>query len=211
MMFTVSFTYIIMAIVMATSNMATAATAVEKENGTLETILTFPVKVKELVVGKYLATVIMGILSSLVGLFLTLGSLAIATNSFEVFKDISYSIDLVSILVAILIVVLASLFIGGLSIAVTSFAKTYKEAQSMCSALNMLTIIPMFISLLGLEINMWYYLIPILNYTQLLMNIFSGNIDIMVIFMVVFSSLVYVVIVISYILKQYSGEKVLFS
>lgn len=210
MMFTVSFTYIVMAIVMATTNMATTATAVEKENGTLETILTFPIKVKDLVIGKYLATVIMGVVSSFVGLILTLGSLEIATNSFSVFKDISFTFHIGSILVAILIVILASFFIAGLSIAVTSFAKSYKEAQSMCSVLNMLTVIPMFISILGMEIQKWYYLVPILNYTQVLMDIFSDNFDIISILMVVLSSLVYVVIVITYILGQYRTEKVLF-
>lgn len=210
MMFTVSFTYIIMAIVMATTNMAITATAVEKENGTLETILTFPVRVRDLVVGKYLATVIMGILSSLIGFVLTIGSLEIATSSFSAFKDISFTFHLGSILVAILVVLLASFFIAGLSIAVTSFAKTYKEAQSMCSFLNMLTVIPMFISLLGMEIQKWYYFIPVLNYTQVLMDIFSGNFDVISILIVIFSSLVYVVIVIVYILGQYRTEKVLF-
>ena len=211
MMFTVSFTYIIMAIVMSTSNMATTATAVEKENGTMETLLTFPIKIKDLVIGKYLATVIMGFISSIVGLVLTLGSLIIATNYFEVFKDISFNFNIVSVLISILVVILASLFISGLSILVTSFAKSYKEAQSMCSTLNMLTVIPMFITILGMEINRWYYLIPILNYTQILMDIFSGNIDIIAILMIIISSIIYVVIVIAYILKQYKYEKVLFS
>ena len=211
MMFTVSFTYIIMAIVMSTSNMATTATAVEKENGTMETLLTFPIRIKDLVIGKYLATVIMGFISSIVGLVLTLGSLIIATNYFEVFKDISFNFNIISVLISILIVILASLFISGLSILVTSFAKSYKEAQSMCSTLNMLTVIPMFITILGMEINRWYYLIPILNYTQILMDIFSGNIDIIAILMIIISSIIYVVIVIAYILKQYKYEKVLFS
>ena len=210
MMFTVSFTYIVMSIVLATTNMATTATAVEKENGTLETILTFPVRVRDLIIGKYLATVIMGILSALVGLALTLGSLEIATSYASVFKDIGFTFHIGSVLVAILVVVLASFFIAGLSIAVTSFAKSYKEAQSMSSVLNMLTVIPMFISLVGVEIQKWYYLVPILNYTQVLMDIFSGNFDVVSILMVVISSLVCVVFVITYILRQYRTEKVLF-
>lgn len=210
MMFTVSFTYIIMSIVMATSNMATTATAVEKENGTMETILTFPIRIRDLVVGKYLAVVIMGVISACVGLILTLGSLGIAVNSFDVFKDINYSTSILSIFISFVIVVLASFFVGGLSILVTSFARSYKEAQSMCSTLNMLTVIPMFVTILGVDISKWYYLIPILNYTQTLMDIFSGNIDIVSIMMVVISSLVYVILVIVYILKEYKGERVLF-
>lgn len=210
MMFTVSFTYIVMSIVLATTNMATTATAVEKENGTLETILTFPIKVRDLVVGKYLATVVMGILSAFIGLILTLGSLEIATRYASVFNDITFTFDIISILVAILVVILASFFIAGLSIAVTSFARTYKEAQSMSSTLNMLTVIPMFISLMGIELTRWYYLIPILNYTQVLMDIFSGNFDLVAIILVILSSFVYVILVIAYILGQYRTEKVLF-
>lgn len=210
MMFTVAFTYIVMAIVMATTNMATSATAVEKENGTMETLLTFPIRVRDLVVGKYLATVIMGMVSSLIGLVLTLGSLEIATRSFQVFETIQYSISVGSVVIAILVVVLASLFIAGLSMALTSFAKTYKEAQSMSSVLNMLTVVPMLISLVGVEIHRWYYLIPIFNYTQVLMDIFSGNFDVVAIFMVIISSIVYVVLVICYILVQYRTERVLF-
>lgn len=210
MMFTISFTYIVMAIVMATTNMATTATAVEKENGTLETILTFPISLRDLIVGKYLATVIIGIMSAVIGLVLTIGSLVIATNSFEVFRDINFSFSIVSILIALLVVVLASLFIAGLSMAVTSFAKTYKEAQSISSALNMITVIPMFVSILGMEVSSVYYVLPILNYTQVLMDIFSGSIDIIPILLVVISSVIYALVVIVYILKRYRTERVLF-
>ena len=211
MMFVISFTYIIMAIVMATTNMATAATAVEKENGTLETLLTFPVKVKDLIIGKYLAIVIMGIIASIIGLVLALSSLGIAVNTQELFSNISLDISIISIVLSIIVVVLASLFIGGISLVVTSFAKSYKEAQSMCSMLNIVTVIPMFISLLGMNISYWYYLIPIVNYTQILLDIFSGNVDIISILMVVISSIVYVILVIFYILKQYKYEKIFFS
>lgn len=210
MMFTISFTYIVMAIVMATTNMATTATAVEKENGTLETILTFPIRLRDLIVGKYLATVIIGIMSAVIGLVLTIGSLVIATNSFEVFKDINFNFSVISIVIALLIVVLASLFIAGLSMAVTSFAKTYKEAQSISSALNMITVIPMFVSILGMEVSSVYYVLPILNYTQVLMDIFSGSIEFVPILLVVISSVIYALLVIVYILKRYRTERVLF-
>lgn len=210
LMFTISFTYIVMSIVISTTNMATTATAVEKENGTLETLLTFPIRSRDLVLGKYLATVVMGVLASFVGLALTLGSLGIATQMFSVFEEISFTISVSSILLSILIVILASFFIAGLSIAVTSFAKSYKEAQSMSSILNVLTIIPMMISLVGVSIRKIYYFIPIFNYTQILMDLFSGNCDLVSAVIVILSSIVYVVMVISYIIHQYRTEKVLF-
>jgi len=210
LMFSVAFTYIIMSIAMAATNMATTATAVEKENGTLETLLTFPITSRDLVVGKYLATVVLGILTSIIGLVLTVGSLVIATEMFDSLKEIAFSVSIVSIIISIFVILLASLFIAGLSIAITSFARSYKEAQSSSSALSMIMMVPMMVSLLEVEISRWYYLIPIFNYTQILMDIFSGNIDILNILLMIVSSLICVVVVISYIIRQYRSEKVLF-
>lgn len=96
MIFSISFTYIIMAIVLASTNMASSATAVEKENGTLETLLTFPVTAKELIIGKYLATVISSIVASMIGLILTVSSILVASLNFKVFKDISISFSVQS-------------------------------------------------------------------------------------------------------------------
>lgn len=208
--FSVAFTYIIMSIVLAGTNMATSATAVEKENGTLETLLTFPVKASELIIGKYLATTVVGLLASLIGLALTVGSIFIASKFFTIFETITFSISISTILIGIITCISASLFISGLSIALTSFAKTYKEAQSSTQTLSFLTIIPMMISLVGVEMNTTYYLIPIANYVQLLMDIFSNNFNLINIITVLLSSIIYVILVIYYITKQYKSEKVLF-
>lgn len=210
MIFSISFTYIIMSIVLASTNMATSATAVEKENGTLETLLTFPIKASELITGKYLACVIISFLSSLIGLFLTIISIIIASQSFEIFKTINFSINILTIIIGLITCIAASIFIAGLSIAITSFAKTYKEAQSSSQVLSILTVIPMMVSMIGIKINILYYLIPIVNYVQLLMDIFSKNFNITNIIIVLLSSIIYVLIVISYIIKQYKEEKVLF-
>lgn len=208
--FSISFTYIIMSIVLASTNMATSATAVEKENGTLETLLTFPIKASELITGKYLACVIASIVASLIGLVLTIGSIFIASTSFEIFKSYNFAINISTIIIGIITCLAASLFISGLAIAITSFAKTYKEAQSSSQVLSILTVVPMMISLIGINITTIYYLIPIANYVQLLMDIFSKEFNILNILVVLLSSIIYVLIVISYIVKQYKEEKVLF-
>ncbi len=210
LMFTIAFTYIIMAIVIATTNMATNATAVEKENGTLETILTFPISPKNLILGKYMATVIMGFLSSFMGLFLTIISLNIVIHHFSFFEGLSYQINMGSIFISLVIIIMASLFIAGLSILLTSFTKSYKEAQSVSSVLNILTVIPMMISIMGVTIQKWFYIIPIFNYTQGLMDVFSARVNEFEILMLVISSLIYIFLIIIYIVKQYRSEKVLF-
>ena len=209
--FSISFTYIIMSIVLASTNMATSATAVEKENGTLETILTFPVKASELITGKYLATTIVGLIASLIGLILTIISILIASSTFDLFKTISLSISPLTIIIGIITCIAASLFISGLSLAITSFAKTYKEAQSSSQVLSILTVIPMMVSLMDIDITTKYYLIPIANYVQILMDIFGGKFNYLNILVVLVSSIIYVIIVIKYIINQYKSEKVLFA
>ena len=54
-------TFTIMAITLSCIYTSTDTTAGEKERGTLETILTFPISRKELIFGKYLAISISGI------------------------------------------------------------------------------------------------------------------------------------------------------
>ena len=210
LMFSMAFTYIVMAIVMATTNMATTSTAVEKENGTLETLLTFPIKTLDLIFGKYLATVFMGIISSVMGLVLAVGGLLYTMKFYDVFEGISFSVSFGNMFLAILIVILASFFIGGIAMLLTSNAKSYKEAQSISSFLNMITIIPMFISMFNISVSKLYYFVPIFNYTQILMDIFSGIYDYLAILIVIVSSIVYVFVIIRLIVSRYHTEKVLF-
>lgn len=210
LIFNIAFTYIIMSIVMSSTNMATSATAVEKENGTLETLLTFPITAKNLIVGKYMATAIIGFISSLIGLVLTIISLIIANNYFDCFKDINFTFGFGTISLSILVVILASLFIAGVSILVTSRTKSFKEAQSISSMLSLVSIIPMMVSLMEISINSFYYFIPILNYTQILMDIFSGVMLFKNILIVIISSILFIVGVIYLVIKRQRSEEVLF-
>ena len=210
-MLTVSFTYIIMAICMATSSMATGVTATERENGTLETILTFPIKKTELIVGKYLSSVIVGFIASLVGLLLTIVSLSIGKNIYTMFEGFELILSLKTILGSLIIIVCASFFIAGVALALTCFSRTYKEAQSSVSLLNMVSIVPLFVSILDIEISNVYYLIPICNFEQMLMELFTNSARLGNMLIMIGSTVVYIGIVLFYIIKLYKSEKILFA
>lgn len=207
----ISFTYIIMAICMTTSSMATGVTAVERENGTLETILTFPIKKTELLTGKYLSSVILGFVSSLIGLILTIASIVIGKNFYSMFDGFELILSLKTIIGSLLIVICASFFIAGVALALTSFSKTYKEAQSSTAMLQMICIIPMFVSLIEMELTNIYYLIPICNFEQILMDLFTNNATLNNIFLTIGSTIIYIIIVLTYIIKSYNSEKILFT
>lgn len=207
----ISLTYIILSICIATANMATSATANEKENGTLETILTFPIKKTELITGKYLSSVIVGFIAALASLILMIVSMFIGTKKYEIYKDLNLLFNFKTISISLLIILFASVFIAGIAYLMTANAKTYKEAQSKTSLITLLGTVPMFISLMGVTINKYYYLIPVCNFEQLLTDLFTNQIDMINVLIAISSSVVYTVVVITYVIKSYNSEKILFT
>ena len=211
MILQISIMYIILSICFSTSNMATQATATEKENGTLETILTFPVNKTELITGKYLASVITGIISGLCSLAFMLAGLFIGKQQYAIFKNIDISISASTIIGAVLTIIAASIFVGGISLLLTAFSTSYKEAQSKGSMITLVAMIPMFVSLLEIEISKVYYLIPVCNISQTLNDIFTNNINPLNILITFGSTTIYAILVIIFIIKAYNSEKILFN
>lgn len=211
MIYSIAFTYTIMAIVIASSNMAMSATATEKENGTLETILTMPIKTSELIIGKHLGGTIMSFIVSLFSLTITMISLLAGKYYFTSFKEFNINFNILNIISSVVILLAASILISGLAISLTAFAKTTKEAQSKTQVLTILSIIPLFVSILEVDISKFIYYIPICNYTEALMNIFNNRIEPINIIIVLLSSIIYIALVINIIIKLYKEEKVLFS
>lgn len=204
-------TYIILSICIATSNMAISATASEKENGTLETILTFPIKKTELILGKYFSAVIVGFVAGIISLIFMIAGLFIAKNHYIIFENFELVLNIKSILGSLITIVSSSIFISGVALVLTAFAKTYKEAQSQISMITIVGMIPMFISILGVEINRYYYLIPICNFEQILNDLFTNNLLFTNTLITFGSTIVYTMLVITYVVKAYNSEKILFT
>ena len=204
----IAFSYIIISISLATINMATSAIATEKENGTLETILTLPITTNELIIGKYLATVIIGLCSSIMGFIITLVSIKVASLKFEIYKE--FTMNFPTIALGILICFVASCLIAGLAIAATSSSKSYKEAQAAGQTLEIISMIPMFIQVLDVNTTTYFYFIPILSHTTILMDLYSNNINYMNLLYTIISTIIYTVIVLKFLLTKFKSEKVLF-
>ena len=207
----VSLTYTILSICISSSNMAISTTATEKENGTLETILTFPIKKGELITGKYLSSVVVGFVAALISLILMIVSFKIGSMKYLIFEDISLHLTFGSILGCVLMCLLASIFISGVAMFLTAFSKSYKEAQSKIGLINLLGTVPMFVSILNIEVSRLYYLIPVCNFEQILQELLLSNTSILNICIVIASTVVYTYILIQLIIKLYNSEKILFN
>lgn len=207
-----AFMFIIMAITVSATYPATDATAGEKERGTLETLLTFPVKSRDIILGKFLSVTISSIITGILSLVLTLISLFLANNIFEIYKDTNLMLSLSSIGYAVIVIIVYSFLISGLCIAIASKSKTFKEAQSALTPLTFISFFPSMIAfMMNIETNTILSCVPFLNFTLLFTDIVNNNLNLLNMALMILSTLIIIAIVLKVIIAQYKSEKVLFN
>lgn len=207
-----AFLFIIMAITISSTYPSTDSTAGEKERGTLETLLTFPLKSKDIILGKYLSVTISSIVTGVLSLSLAAISLKIANGMFNIYKGTTITFNLTAFLVAILIIVAYSFLISGLAIAIASRCKTFKEAQSSLTPLTFISFFPGMIAfMLKIESSTILSFIPFINYTMIFSDVINGKVNILNIALMIISTIIVITFVIALNIKQYKSEKVLFS
>lgn len=152
-----------------TGGVALAADLVagEKERSTLETLLITPVGRTEIVLGKFLALTSVCVAASISGMLGFVLSAALKSSSNDlVFKTGLGLTPLGAIEIFLIVVPLAATFAGVL-IAVSSFARNSREAQTYLGIMNLVVMVPaMFSQLIGLtEIGsaVWLPFVPILG------------------------------------------------
>ena len=207
-----AFLFILMAITVSATYPATDTTAGERERGTLETLLTFPIKSKDIIIGKFLGVAVSSIITGLLSLALAIIALFISKDMFTIYEGVNTMYSLSSIIYAIVVIVTYSFFISGLCIAIASTSKTFKEAQSALTPLTFISLFPGMIAfMIGITTNTIISIIPFLNFTTIFTDITAGNINVLHIFLMMLSTVIYISIVFFYIIKQYKSEKVLFA
>ena len=206
-----AFFFIIMAITVSATYPATDATAGEKERGTLETLLTFPIKSKDIIIGKFLSVTLSSIITGVVSLILAIISLKIANNMFSIYEGMDLMLPASSLIFALIVILAYSLLISGLCIAIASKSKTFKEAQSALTPLTFISFFPGMIAfMIGITTTNVYACIPFLNYTLIFTDITSGNINFVHILLMLVSTIIIIAVVLKIIIKQYKSERVLF-
>ena len=141
---------VIMIIIMMVGSIVISSMGSEKENKTLETLLTMPVKRTSIVSGKIVAAAIVGLvygLAYMVGMSIYMGSMtgSITGASSVSLEDLGMSLgaaDWVLVMVSMFLAIVCAL---GICMILGAFAKNYKSAQTMTMPLSILAMIPMFI------------------------------------------------------------------
>ena len=207
-----AFLFIMMAITVSATYPATDTTAGERERGTLETLLTFPIKSKDIIVGKFLGVTVSSIITGIISLVLAIVSLIITKNMFSIYEGVDVMFSPLTILFAVIVIIAYSFFISGLCIAIASTSKTFKEAQSALTPLTFISFFPGMIAfMMGITTTPILSIVPFLNFTLIFTDINNGTIDLLNIGLMAVSTIVYISLVFAHIIKQYKSEKVLFA
>ena len=207
-----AFLFIMMAITVSATYPATDTTAGERERGTLETLLTFPIKSRDIIVGKFLGVTVSSIITGIISLALAIISLMITKNMFSIYDGIDIMYSPITILFAVIVIIAYSFFISGLCIAIASTSKTFKEAQSALTPLTFISFFPGMIAfMMGITTTPILSIVPFLNFTLIFTDINNGTINLLNIGLMAISTIIYISLVFVHIIKQYKSEKVLFT
>jgi sodium transport system permease protein len=204
-----SLIYLVIIVVVTAMNTSTDLIAGEKERGTFETLLTFPLTSNEIIGGKLLAIVTSCIISSIIGVFTSVPALLFIKNHTETFKDMVLNVNPLTVILTIISLILISCLVGVLAIFLCGRAKTFKEAQSKVSFLSFVSLIPMFTNLANVSSDILYF-IPIANGGQILNDLYLSSINYTNFLSFALTSVIFTFVLLVYVSKQYKDEKALF-
>lgn len=202
-------TFILMSATLTAIIAAIDMTAGEKERGTLETLLTFPIKSSVIISGKFIATTLCTMLSSIIGFISMYGVLYFLSGKLEAFKEIQL-LNAQNFVYALIVFIVYAMLISAAAIALASKAKSFKEAQNITQPLTFISIFPMFLSMLGTNTSLTLSFIPFANVNLLLGDIISNNLEISYLLIAVVSSIVFTAILLKIVSSLYKSDKILF-
>jgi len=187
-------------------------TAGEKERGTMETILASPAGRIDIVAGKFLLVLTVALITTAISIGSFAGTALLASRFLTRFgPNFVLQVSGKAIAAVFLLVLPLAIFFSAALMAISVYARTYKEAQSYIVPLMFLAILPAMASFIpGVELNAKFALVPILGVSLLAKEIFSGQFPLNYIAMIFGATTVYAGIALAVAVRQFQKEEVLF-
>ncbi|HKB41134.1 MAG TPA: ABC transporter permease subunit, partial [Gemmataceae bacterium] len=184
-------------------------TAGERERGTLEILVAAPIPRLGLLFAKYLSVVTVAVLTAVVNLTTMTITLLVSGMGALVFPE---GMRAVTVLQVFLLLLLFAAFFSAVLLAVTSFARSFKEAQAYLIPLMLVSLTPGMLSLMpGLKLEGPMRVVPLLNIVLLTRDIFAGEATAAGAALVVLSTLVYAAAAIALAARIFGAEAVLYN
>jgi ABC-2 type transport system permease protein/sodium transport system permease protein len=185
-------------------------TAGERERGTLEILMAAPIPRLGVLLAKYLAVWTVSMLTGIINLTMMVVTLLSSGLGPVVFGEGGMSFgNLVAVLGLLL---LFALFFSAVLLAVTSFARSFKEAQAYLIPLMLASIAPGMISLLpNMKLGGLLDITPLLNIVLLAKEIFEGAAKLRDAVIVLVSTLFYAFAALTLAARIFGAEAVLYT
>lgn len=154
---------------------ATDLIAGEKERGTLEPLISTPVRRESILFAKLMAVSLMGVISALASLVSLLIVFQFLPD--DVAGELNFSFLTPQIVTfSFIVLFLMALMFAPVSLTLSTVAKSFKEAQTYVSPLVIIAMVPAYIAmpLTPDDIPEYYFLIPVMNAIVLLKELLYG-------------------------------------
>lgn len=206
---------LITSILMGAIYPAIDVTAGERERGTLETMMTLPIKSSEMMFSKFFAVSTIAVMSALLNLLSMFGVGLYLYDSMQLVNTAFGGINLLefipSVLALLICMPIFALFASAICLCVCIFAKSFKEANNYSTPV---LLVFMFASMAGMlpnvTLTMKTAILPVVNVALFLKAVFELQFDWGTMFLVLLSNIIYSVAAIMLMSKFFSSEDVLF-
>lgn len=183
-------------------------TAGEKERGTLETLLTTPIKKYEIITGKFLTISLFAFITGLLNLL----SMTLSMTMFLSNDKINFSLPWESMGLIFLLLIPTTMFFVALMMLVSSLANSFKDAQNYLTPVYLIFGFPAMVTVFpGFTLNYQSALIPVANVSLLIKDLLLAKFDTGLIFIVLATTTIYSIIAIAAATRLFNKEEILLS
>ena len=165
----------------AAASSAADLVAGEKERGTMETLMVSPPKRAALAIGKFASLCVVSLLGGSVAVVSLVLVGALRLSGSEVIFPKGVSIPPMALLTLVVLLIPLSMMYAAVMVAVSSAARTMREAQSYLAVLNLLVMGPavasQVVGVTGMDKNPAIVWIPVLNTAIGIKNALGGVVD----------------------------------
>lgn len=183
-------------------------TAGERERGTMEILVAAPVSRMTLLAGKFLAVLVVALLTAsmnLLSMFVTLFALGLEGTLLG-------NVGPTMILQVVVLMVVFAAFFSAVLLSITSIARSFKEAQAYLIPLMLISLTPGIFSLMpDLKINGPLAVTPLVNTVLMGRDLLLGEVNVLMFAIVLISTALYGVLALAVAARIFGSDVVLYS
>lgn len=182
----------------------------DKDRGTISTLLATPAKRSHIAIGKLLSLSILAALSaisSFIGVICSLPKMLSGVNlNMSIYSPLDYFLILALLISTVLVVM-------GIIVVLSAYAKNVKEASMMVTPVMLISMVVGLFTMFSSTplTSPFVYLIPIFNSVEVLLGVFTFNVNDINLAITLVSNLVYAVILAIVLTREFNSEKIMFS